>query len=124
MVDPAYLVGIGGAIGAVCRYLVGEAIPTESFPFGTLLVNVVGSFVLGFVTFLGIEDDLLLLVGTGACGAFTTYSSFSFDTVRLWETGRPYRSVAYAAANVVGALIAIGLAWVASGLMTSGLAAG
>lgn len=118
MIDPAYLVGIGGAIGAVCRYLVGEAVSSESFPFGTLTVNVLGSFVLGFVTFLGVGDDVLLLVGTGACGSFTTFSSFSFDTVRLWEEGTPDRSIAYAVANVLGALLAIGLAWVTSGLVT------
>lgn len=116
MVEPAYLVGIGGAIGAVCRYLVGEVVPTESFPFGTLTVNVLGSFVLAFVTFLGVENNLILLVGTGACGSFTTFSSFSFDTVRLWENGTPGESVAYAAANIVGALAAIELAWGVSSL--------
>lgn len=114
MVNPAYLVGVGGAIGAVCRHVVGAAVPSETFPFGTLTVNVVGSFVLGFVTFLDVGGDLLLLVGTGACGAFTTFSSFSFDTVRLWETGRPYHAIAYAAANVLGAVAAIGLAWATS----------
>ena len=114
MIDPTYLVGIGGAIGAVCRHLVSEAVPAESFPFGTLVVNVVGSFVLGFVTFLGVGNDLSLFVGTGACGSFTTFSSFSFDTVRLWENGTPGQSVAYATANIVGALLAIGLAWAVS----------
>ena len=115
--DPAYLVGVGGAIGAVCRYLVGEAVPTESLPFGTLIVNVVGSFVLAFVTFLRVDDGLLLLVGTGVCGSFTTFSSFAFDTVRLGEEGKGYRAVAYATANLVGALLAIGLAWSASTLV-------
>lgn len=116
MVNPAYLVGIGGAIGAVSRHVVSGAIPSESFPYGTLTVNVIGSFVLGFVTFLGVGNDILLLVGTGACGAFTTFSSFSFDTVRLWENDHPYRAIAYAAANVFGAVAAIALAWATSGL--------
>lgn len=109
--DPAYLVGLGGAIGAVCRYLLGEIVPTESFPFGTLTVNVLGSFVLGFVTFLGIGEELLLLVGTGACGSFTTFSSFSVDTVQLHEDGLSPQAIAFAIANLLGALLAIGFAW-------------
>jgi CrcB protein len=74
-------------------------------------VNVIGSFVLGAATFAGPGPDTLLFVGTGACGSFTTFSSFSFDTVRLWETGDRVRAAAYAAANLLGALAAIGLAW-------------
>ena len=119
MVNPTYLVGIGGAIGAVCRYLVGEAVPESVVPLGTLSVNVLGSFVLAFVTFVGAGDDVLLLVGTGACGSFTTFSSFSVATVELWEEGNRELSVAYAAANLLGALLAIGLASVASGLITA-----
>lgn len=111
MVNPAYLVAVGGAAGAVLRHLVGQTVESESFPLGTLTVNVVGSFVLAAVTFLGAGEDVLLLVGTGACGSFTTFSSFSFDTVRLWETATPRRAVAYAAANLVGALAAVGCAW-------------
>ena len=116
--DPAYLVGLGGAIGAVARYLVGEGVPTESFPFGTLTVNVLGSFALGFVTFLGVGEELLLLVGTGACGSFTTFSSFSVDTVQLHEDGLPLRAIAFATANLLGTLLAIGLAWLLAGGVT------
>lgn len=85
--EPAHLVGTGGAIGAVLRHFVGLWIRHDRFPFGTLSVNVGGSFVLGLVTFAGITNEVALLVGIGACGSFTTYSSFSFETVRLWETG-------------------------------------
>jgi CrcB protein len=116
--DPAALVGLGGAIGAVARYLLGEAIPAESFPFGTLTVNVLGSFVLGFVTFLGVGEELLLFVGTGACGSFTTFSSFSVDTVGLYEDGQDYRAIAFATANLLGAALAIGLAWLLAGGVT------
>lgn len=112
MVTPGQLVGFGGMLGAVLRHLVSEAVEREEFPTGTLTVNVVGSFVLGVVTFLGVGNDVLLFVGTGVCGSFTTFSSFSYNTVRLWETGERTKSVAYAAANIVGAVLAIGLAWV------------
>jgi CrcB protein len=115
--DPAYLVGLGGAIGAVARYFVGEIVSTESFPFGTLTVNVLGSFALGFVTFLGVGEGLLLLVGTGACGSFTTFSSFSVDTVQLYEEGQDYRAIAFATINLLGALLAIGVAWGANALL-------
>ena len=80
-VEPAHLVGTGGAIGALCRHYVTSMVDIEGFPLGTLTVNVVGSFVLGLVTFAGLGSDILFLVGTGACGSFTTFSSFSFDTV-------------------------------------------
>jgi CrcB protein len=110
MANPAYLVAVGGMIGAIIRYLVGLAVEHESFPAGTLTVNVVGSFALGLLTGLDPGTDVLLLVGTGACGAFTTFSSFSFDVVRLWERGDTATAAGYALANVVGALAAIGLA--------------
>lgn len=119
MVNPAYLVGIGGAFGAVCRYLVDVAVPESIVPLGTLSVNVIGSFVLAFVTYLNPGGDVLLLVGTGACGSFTTFSSFSVATVGLWEEGSRRLSVAYAAANLIGALAAIALAWAVSGLVTA-----
>ncbi|WP_433632903.1 fluoride efflux transporter CrcB [Halomicrococcus sp. NG-SE-24] len=111
MVMPGHLVGFGGMVGAVLRHIVSEAVARETFPVGTLTVNVVGSFVLGIVTFLGADSDVLLFVGTGACGSFTTFSSFSHDTVGLWEDGKQYKAVTFAFANIVGAVFAIGLAW-------------
>lgn len=111
MVDPAHLVGAGGIIGALLRYLVYQAVEGETFPFGTLAVNVVGSLVLGFVTFLEVGSAWLLFVGTGACGSFTTFSTFSVDTVQLAEEGNWSVAATYVGANTVGALSAIGVAW-------------
>jgi CrcB protein len=110
-IEPAHLVGTGGAIGALCRHYLGSAVDVEGFPLGTLTVNVLGSFVLGLVTFAGLGSDLLLFVGTGACGSFTTFSSFSVDTVHLWEYGDQFKAGLNATANLAGALAAIGLAW-------------
>jgi len=110
-VEPAHLVGTGGAIGALCRHYVAGWVDVEGFPLGTLTVNIVGSFVLALATFAGLGSDLLLFVGTGACGSFTTFSSFSFDTVHLWESGDRRKAGANATANLLGALAAIGLAW-------------
>lgn len=98
---PVVLVGAGGAVGAVIRHAVGVALHSEDFPFGTLVVNVIGSGVLAAVTVLGAGSDLSLFVGVGVCGAFTTFSGFAFETVRMWETGARLRAVA----NAVGTLV-------------------
>lgn len=108
--EPAHLVGTGGAIGAVLRYYVGRYLQHDRFPAGTLGVNVIGSFVLALVAFAGLPKEAALLIGTGACGSFTTYSSFSVQTVRLWETGDRLRGAIYAVGTVALCLAATGLA--------------
>jgi len=110
-VEPAHLVGTGGAVGALCRHYLVQVVGTETFPLGTLAVNAVGSFVLGLVTFAGVTGDAALLVGVGACGSFTTFSSFSVETVRLWEDGYVALAALNAVGNLVCALAGIGLAW-------------
>ena len=117
--DPAYLVGTGAAIGAVGRYLVGSLVVrwqgSVPFPTATLVVNVIGSFGLAVLVFGGATEPTALLVGTGVCGAFTTYSSFSVQTVRLWEDGRAGLAVAHAVGNFALSAVAVGLAWLLVG---------
>lgn len=108
--EPAHLLGTGGAIGAVLRYTVGQLLVHDRFPFSTLSVNVVGSFVLGFVVFAGFNNEIVLFVGTGACGSFTTYSSFSVQTVRMWETGDRLRASIYGLGTLGLCLVAAGVA--------------
>jgi len=113
--EPAYLVGTGGAIGAVLRYLVANVIlrwrgPTK-IPTSTVVVNVIGSFVLGLLVFGSAGSDAMLLVGIGVCGAFTTYSSFSVQTVRLWEDGMRGYAVVNAVGNLALSGLAVGVAW-------------
>ena len=110
--EAAHLVGIGGAIGAVLRYAVYEQLSDEHYPWPTLIVNVVGSFVFGAATFAGAGESVIQLVGIGICGAFTTFSSFSVETVQLYERGDRTVAVANAAGNLALSLAAIGLAWV------------
>lgn len=110
MVEPAHLLGTGGAIGAVVRYAVGLWLAHDRFPVATFAVNVVGSFALGTVVFAGAGNDVLLFVGVGACGSFTTYSSFSVETVRLWEDGSRTRAGIYAIGTLLSCLAATGLA--------------
>ncbi len=100
----AMLVGIGGGLGACCRYAIAYALQDGWFPWSTLVVNVVGSFMLG-VVLVGLSmPELVLLVGVGFCGAFTTFASFSFQTVSLWEQERRFVAFLNAAANLLTAL--------------------
>lgn len=110
MIEPAHLVGTGGAIGAVCRYAVGQWLAHDRFPFGTLAVNVSGTFLLAIVVAAGLSDEALLFIGVGAAGSYTTYSSFSFQTVRLWETGDRLRASIYALGTLCLCLMAAGFA--------------
>ncbi|MBL7489368.1 CrcB family protein [Frankia sp. AgB1.9] len=108
------LVIAGAAVGAPLRYLTDRAVQTRHdtvFPWGTFAVNVTASLLLGFITGAvtagAASPRVAILVGTGLCGALSTYSTFSYETLRLAETG----SRALAAANVVGsALAALGAA--------------
>jgi fluoride exporter len=107
-----------GAIGAPARYLVDGAVADRIggvFPWGTLVVNVSGSLVLGLLTGLalyhGFPEAPRLVLGTGFCGAYTTFSTHTFETVRLIEEG----ALAAAARNAAGTLLA-GLAAAALGL--------
>ncbi len=100
---------LAGGVGAVLRLVLDGAIKARTrtaFPLGTLLINVSGSLVLGFVTQLalgGILDDTWrLVIGTGLCGGFTTFSTASFETVRLVQQ----RRYVLASVNAVGMLVA------------------
>ncbi|MDQ2585853.1 fluoride efflux transporter FluC [Saccharothrix yanglingensis] len=94
----ALLVFAGAATGAVLRYLTTRLLRGDS-PRAVLLVNVVGSFALGWVA--GSSPALTALVGTGLCGGLTTYSTFSHDTVTLVERGEHRKALANVAANLV-----------------------
>lgn len=100
-----FLVGVGGVFGALARHLLGEHVDTNTLD--TLAVNVLGSLLLGALLATPVDDSLLLLAGTGFCGAFTTFSSFAFETVRLAETGESRQAIVNAAVNLIGAITAV-----------------
>jgi CrcB protein len=106
------LVAIGAAIGAPLRYLIDRAIQgrhESTFPWGTLTVNVVGSMLLGFLVGLPADHALTALLGTGFCGTLTTYSTFSFETMKLARSGERL----LAGANAIGSVLAgLGAAYV------------
>jgi fluoride exporter len=103
------LVAVGAAIGAPLRYLVDRAVRGRHegvFPWGTFAVNVTGSLVLGFVAGLPVSGPAMALLGTGFCGALTTYSTFGHETLRLTEDGAGWYAVANVAASVTCCLAA------------------
>ena len=110
------LVGAGGFLGALGRFLVSGWFQarTEHFPYGTLAVNLIGSLALGFlVTALAArvlaDSSLRLLAMVGFLGAFTTFSAFSHETVLLWQGGRWLALCANIGLNVGGCLLATAL---------------
>lgn len=98
------LVGVGGSVGALARHAVGERVETRTRD--TLAVNLVGSFALGAVLALPAGEPVVLAAGTGFCGAFTTFSSFAFETVQLCEDGHWRRAFVNASGTLAGALLA------------------
>lgn len=100
------LIFLGGAVGAPLRYLVDRAVQSRHdsvFPWGTFSVNLAGCLVLGALAGAGtaLPGSLLALAGTGFCGALTTYSTFSYETLRLAEQ----KAYFYAAMNVVVSVV-------------------
>jgi CrcB protein len=99
------LIAIGAGIGAPARYVTDRAIQSRHetvFPWGTLAVNVVASLVLGVLVGMSVNGDVAALVGTGFCGALSTYSTFSYEMMRLVQE----RAYFYATANVLVSLAA------------------
>lgn len=97
----ALLVALGAAVGAPLRYLAGRHLDRR-LPWGTLVVNLFGSAVLGALLGAAVDGDPLALLGTGFCGGLTTYSSFAVQAVR----GGRRRGTAYAVTTVTGCLAA------------------
>jgi fluoride exporter len=114
MIRMILFVAAGGAAGAVARFgMSGLVQPSgSSFPWGTLAVNVVGSFALGFLMrfLLGTglaNPELRGGLTIGFCGSFTTMSTFGYETVTLLQTGSYWRAAAYGTASLSGCLVAI-----------------
>ena len=113
---------VGSAVGGGARYLLGTFIQARAggaFPVGTLLINIAGSFLVGFILrysmgSAAISPDVRALLTAGFCGGFTTFSTFSWETVRLIEDGDYPRAAAYVALSIVlslaGAFLGVGLA--------------
>jgi CrcB protein len=114
------LAGLGGAIGSICRYLLGgwvhALVPLSTFPYGTLVVNVSGCLVIGVIA--GISDfrhalgpELRVFLMIGVLGGFTTFSSFAYETLALGRDAEFMRALVNVAAHVVLGLAAAWLGY-------------
>jgi CrcB protein len=106
-------VAAAGAMGALARYLVHGFVQSRAsglFPLGTVVINVTGSFVLGFlaglVLYHGLGPDVRTVAGTGFLGAYTTFSSYSYETLGLVEDRVPRAAVLNAVGSVAAGLVA------------------
>jgi CrcB protein len=103
------LVALGAAVGAPLRYLTDRLIRSRhdsAFPWGTLAVNASGSLLLGFLIGLPADPALTALLGTGLCGALTTYSTFSYETLRLTQEGPRFLAVVNVVSSIAAGLTA------------------
>lgn len=108
------LVGLGGFLGSVARYLVG-LLPFKvagGFPIKTLIVNVLGAFAISVIVALaakgkGLDPRIVLMLKTGICGGFTTFSTFAFEAFDLMQNGHAASALAYMVLSMVLGLLAV-----------------
>jgi CrcB protein len=127
--NPYLLVAIGGAIGSVLRYVAGIAVGSfwrDAFPLGTMLINIVGSLVMGL--FVGLmartlpvwQNDARLFFAVGVLGGFTTFSSFSLDAITMMQRGDVALASFYVLGSVAAGLLAL---WLGLWIMRMGISA-
>jgi CrcB protein len=107
------LVGIGGAIGSIGRYLASQYIQSRfvssGFPYGTFIVNITGCFLIGLIFAIAGKTDIQewrLFLITGVCGGYTTFSAFSYESLNLLRSGNIMHFCTYVAGSVILGLIA------------------
>ena len=121
MVKNFLWVGLGGAMGSMLRYTASLLINSRYFPYSTLAVNVIGSFIIGLVLGLSAKQESLLhnwklFLATGICGGFTTFSSFSAENVELLQTGKYSLALTYTCASII---FGIAAAWLGFKLLNN-----
>lgn len=103
------LVGVGAAIGGILRYFAGVYLSRDDWPWGTIAVNLAGSFLVGFIMFGAVArgyfgPDARTFLVTGVIGGFTTMSSFAYETAAFVDDAEFVRALAYASLTIVGSL--------------------
>ena len=106
MLKQFLLVGLGGALGSMARYGVALLIPSRSFPYATLAVNIAGCFIIGLVLAMSIKDESFLqhwklFLAAGICGGFTTFSAFSLENMEMLQNGRLWLAIIYVFLSIV-----------------------
>ncbi len=106
MIKNLLLVGLGGSIGSMTRYAASFLIRSKLFPYTTLSVNIIGSFIIGVVFAMsikeaGLSNNWRLFLATGICGGFTTFSAFSLENMGLLQSGKIGMALTYIILSVV-----------------------
>jgi CrcB protein len=109
-------VALGAAFGAPLRYVIDRVIQRRHdtvFPWGTLTANVTGCLVLGFLVSAvsRLSPGVEIVLGAGFCGALTTYSTFSYEILRLLQDGARFYAATYLGASILGGFGAVGIGW-------------
>ncbi|MFV0346016.1 MAG: fluoride efflux transporter CrcB [Bacteroidales bacterium] len=115
MIKQLSLVALGGGVGSVLRYLTSLWFMKSfsyAFPLGTFAVNIIGSFIIGILVSLSacygiLNNELRFLLIIGFCGGYTTFSTFSLESIKLFEAGNYWTLVLYISASVVVGLFAV-----------------
>ncbi|MFS0777442.1 fluoride efflux transporter CrcB [Neobacillus sp. 3P2-tot-E-2] len=115
-----WLIGIGGSLGAAGRYLLGNFINNKkkpgNFPLGTWVINITGSFLLGILYKLHltneISDWMWFFVGVGFCGAYTTFSTFGYETITLLQSNKKILAGLYVFSSVIVSIVTAAMGFI------------
>jgi fluoride exporter len=115
------LVGLGGALGSMLRYAVCLFFTNKYFPAATFAVNILGSFIIGWVLALSLKDENFLtnwklFLATGICGGFTTFSAFSAENVALLQNGKYFVALLYVILSII---LGIAAAWLGYNIISN-----
>lgn len=115
MLKSLFIIGAGGFLGSISRYgitLLTTKLWGSGFPWGTISVNIIGSFLIGIVYGMAVHNDWLsadlrLFLAIGFCGSFTTFSTFSYDIIQLLNTGHFIYTTLYIAGSILAGILAV-----------------
>lgn len=116
MLKNFFLIGLGGALGSMTRYLFYLAIANKPMPWATLIINILGSFIIGMVVAACLKNEIFannwrLFLATGVCGGFTTFSAFSVENLQLLQAEKYFLFAAYIIASLVLGIFAAWLGY-------------
>jgi CrcB protein len=111
MLKNILLIGFGGAIGSMSRYIFSLLIANKNFPLNTFIVNAIGCFAIGIFLDLSIKNEAAfnnwkLFLTTGICGGFTTFSAFAIENVQLLQSGKTFTALAYIVLSITIGILA------------------
>jgi fluoride exporter len=109
------LILLGGFLGAVSRYFVSKRF-NQKLPIGTFMINMVGSFILGYLLYISVSKNLYAFLGIGFCGALTTFSTFKLETIQLLQDKRRVTSIIYLTISYIAGIFAAFLGYFAAAI--------